>query len=263
MIEIASTTNPIFRNFPEPFSPSQSPDEFTRRMTFAGALRKTVILAICTSVCAVWLWKSLSEPHGLLLFPRSPYIALILLFVLVPLGLVGLSLWRKTLSRFTAPIYAMLQGVYFGFVAVVLEPRFHGVVMQIFCLTFTVCIALAFVYRFGLIRAADAFYKKLAYAVLGVVLYFAAAWLLPFIGVNVFPLILKGRGAALSGIIVIIAATTFISGYDIASKSAELNHPEYMEWHAAFGLIISMVWLYAEGLRIFFKDRVPNESPQA
>jgi uncharacterized YccA/Bax inhibitor family protein len=233
-------------------------------MTFYGAIRKTTILALWTSVCAVWIWNSLGQPQGTAApYPEKLFLFLLLLSALTPFALVGLSLWRKTLSQYTAPLYAMLQGVFFGFVAVALQQRFSNVVMQVFCLTFAVCITLAAAYRFALIRHSDVFNKKLLVALSGVGLYLAIAVLLPFIGVRIFPLILRGPGAAFSGVIVIFAATTFIAQFDLASKSAEQNHPEYMEWHAAFGLIISMVWLYLEGLRIFVKNRVPNEAHQA
>jgi uncharacterized YccA/Bax inhibitor family protein len=262
MIEIASTTNPIFRNFPAPPVP-EAPAESAPRMTFAGALRKTTILAMWTGVCAVWIWNTLSQPHPPPASTKAIFLGLMVLSVVAPFAMVWLSLWRKTLSPFTAPVYAMLQGVFFGFVSVALEPRFHGVVMQILCLTFFVCLALAYAYRFALIRPADHFNKKLVFALLGAASYIALAALLPRIGLQVFPLVTRGPGAAFSGALVIVAAVTFISVYDETAKSAEQNHPEYMEWHAALGLIMSMIWLYLEGLRLFIRGRVPNESHHA
>ena len=229
-------------------------------MTFAGAIRKTTILAAWTGVCAVWIWRGLTQhpaPNT-----KTMFEVLLVLSALAPFGLVALSIWRKSLSPFTAPMYAMLQGVFFGFICVALEQRFEGVAMQVFCLTFAICIALASGYRAGFIRPSDSFNMKFVFSLTGVVLYFAAAVLLPFIGIRIFPVIFHGKGLVFSAIVVIIAALTFISAFDMASKNAEQKHPLYMEWHAALGLSISLVWLYLEGLRLFIRNRVPNESHQ-
>jgi uncharacterized YccA/Bax inhibitor family protein len=258
MIEIVQTTNPIFRRFPVSSPDDHTCDEAAKQMTFAGSIRKTTILAAWTGICAVWIWKALTQnpdPNT-----KSMFQCLLVFSALAPFGLVALSLWRKTLSPFTAPVYAMLQGVFFGFVCVALERRFEGLPMQVFCLTFAICIALANGYRIGFIRPSDPFRMKFLFSLLGVAFYFAAALLLPHVGIRIFPVILHGRGLEFSAFVIIIAAVTFVSAFDLAAKNAEQKYPLYMEWHAALGLSISLVWLYLEGLRIFIKNRVPNES---
>jgi uncharacterized YccA/Bax inhibitor family protein len=258
MIEIASTTNPIFRYFPSSSQSALPQPTSAKRMTFSGVVRKTIILSVWTIVCAVSIWKALLQNAAANPFDAKFFLILLGFSGFAPFAIVVISIWNKPISHITAPIYAILQGVFLGFVGVGLEPRFPGVAMQAFCLSCCTCIALGCSYDFGLVRVTDHYNKKLAFALAGSVLYLGVAVLLEHAGFKVLPIVLHGRGAAFCAIVAIIAGITFIHGYDLAAKSAEQNHPEYMEWHAALGLILSLVWLYLEGLRIFFKDRVPN-----
>jgi uncharacterized YccA/Bax inhibitor family protein len=261
MIEIASTTNPIFRYFPSPFPAAAIfPTTSTKRMTFSGVVRKAIILSVWTIVCAVSIWKALLQNAAANPFDEKFFLVLLGFSGFAPFAIVVISIWNKPISHITAPIYAILQGVFFGFIAVGLEPRFPGVAMQAISLSCCTCIALGCSYDFGFVRVSDHFNKKFVFAVAGSALYLGVAILLSRAGFKVLPVVLHGRGAAFCALVAIIAGITFIHGYDLAAKSAEENHPEYMEWHAALGLILSLVWLYLEGLRIFFKDRVPNEA---
>jgi uncharacterized YccA/Bax inhibitor family protein len=263
MIEIANTSNPIFRRFPAPCTASGTTEQDAPRMSFNGAIRKTAILTLWTGICAVWIWNALSETRAPVpQYQETLFLILLAVSGVLPFVLVALSIWRKTLSPFLAPIYSMLQGVFLGFIAFAAESRFNGIAMQAFCLSFVLCIVYAAAYRFEYLRPSDKFNRKILFALLAAAVYFALAMALPFIGIRIFPAVLYGTGLAFSGLIVIVGGITFISTYDLACKSAQQNYPEYMEWHAAFGLIISMVWLYLEGLRVFIKDRVPNEAAQ-
>jgi uncharacterized YccA/Bax inhibitor family protein len=264
MIAIASTTNPIFRNFPAPFHrTSHRADESSRRSTLAGALQKGTLLTLCTAAVSLWIWNALTHVNhssGSATFEVRLLHVVLVISALTPFALVGLSLWRKSLSPYTAPAYATLQGAFFGFFAVACEHRFPGVVMQSICLSCAVCFTLGLAYLNGFVATSTPFRRKVLVALSGVPIYFVAAFLLTNLGLNVLPIVLHGRGAAISGIVAIIAASTFVSVFDLAASNTALDHPAYMEWHAALGLVVSLVWLYMEGLRLFIKDRIPSHS---
>jgi uncharacterized YccA/Bax inhibitor family protein len=118
-------------------------------------------------------------------------------------------------------------------------------------------------YLNGFVTDSTPFNRKVLFALAGIPVYFAAAYLLTNLGLNFLPVVLHGRGAAYCGIVAIVAAATFVSVFDLAARNTSLDHPAYMEWHTALGLVVSLAWLYLEGLRLFVKDRIPARNEPA
>jgi uncharacterized YccA/Bax inhibitor family protein len=255
MLEITSTTNPIFRSFPA--SGLQATGS-RKRMRFSGVARKTILLAVWTIVPAVAVWKFLQQGASANPFDAEFYLALLAMAATGPFTLLIISIWKKPAAPITAPLYAVFQGLFLGFFSVPLERSSPGVAMQAICITCCTCIVLACCYQFGLVRASDQFTKKIRFVPAGAAVYLVIAFLLSRYGLTIFPIVLHGRGAGICVLVAVFGSTTLISGYDLAAKAAEQNHPEYMEWYAALGLILSLVWLYLEGIRFFFKGRIPN-----
>jgi uncharacterized YccA/Bax inhibitor family protein len=255
MLEITSTTNPIFRNFP---ASSLESAGSTKRMTLTGVVRKTVILSVWTIVAAAGVWNGLHQDATANPFDEEFFFFLFALSGIVPFALAIISIWKKPVSPFTTPIYGLCQGMFLGFFSVALEQRFPGVSLEAICLSCCTCIALACCYQLGLVRASDPFTKKLRFVPAGAVVYLSAAFLLSQVGIKFLPIVMQRREVSICVLVAVISSITFISGYDLVARAVEQHHAEYMEWYAALGLILSLVWLYLEGIRIFFKDRVPN-----
>jgi uncharacterized YccA/Bax inhibitor family protein len=223
-------------------------------MTISGTVNKTGILVICAVATAAWTWN-------LFLNSRSPE-------AVMPLGLIGaigglivafVTIFKKTWAPVTAPIYALLEGLVLGTASAVLEVRFPGIAIQAVGLTFGTLIALLVVYRAGLIKVTDNFRLGVVAATGGIALFYVATMILGFFGVR-FPSVYGAGplGIGVSVFVVIIAALNLVLDFDFIESGARQGAPKYMEWYGAFGLMVTLIWLYLEILRLLSKIRSRN-----
>ena len=186
----------------------------------------------------------------------------------MPLGLLGMigglivavvTIFKKTWAPITAPIYALLEGLVLGSVSAMFEVRFPGIAIQSVGLTFGTLIALLLVYRSGLIKVTDNFRLGVVAATGGIALFYVATMILGFFGVR-FPSIYGAGplGIGISVFVVIIAALNLVLDFDFIESGARQGAPKYMEWYAAFGLMVTLIWLYLEILRLMSKLRSRN-----
>jgi uncharacterized YccA/Bax inhibitor family protein len=224
---------------------------FGEAMTLQGTVNKTGILLICTIATATWTWK-------LFLHSRSPG-------TVGPLALVGLigglifafaTVFKKTWAPVTAPIYALLEGLVLGSVSAMLELRFPGIAIQAVSLTFGTLVVLLLAYRSGLIRVTDKFRLGIVAATGGIALFYLIEMALGFFGVH-FAAINSGGaiGIGFSVFVVIIASLNLVLDFDFIEAGARAGAPKYMEWYGAFGLMVTLIWLYFEILRLLSKLR--------
>ena len=214
-------------------------------MTVQGTVNKTLILLFCVIVSAAWVW---GNPVQLapLFFP-----ALIGGFVV---GLV--TIFKKEWAPVTAPIYALLEGVLLGGISFFFEKSYPGIVMQAVGLTFGILLALLLVYKTGLIQVTDNFRLGVVAATGGIALYYLLAIVLGFFHIQV-PLIYDSGplGIAFSLFVVFIASLNLVLDFDFIEQGAERGAPRFMEWYGAFGLMVTLIWLYLEILRLLSKSR--------
>ena len=218
-------------------------------MTLSGAVNKTGILLICVIATAAWSWNR---------FLDAPESALPLLSV----GAIGgflvalVTVFKKAWSPVTAPLYALLEGLVLGCVSALYEARFHGIVLQAVGLTFSTLFALLLAYRSGWVRATENFKLGVVAATGGIMLLYLTELVLGFFGIR-FAAInnSSGIGVAFSIFVVIIAALNLVLDFDFIENGARSGAPKYMEWYAAFGLMVTLIWLYLEILRLLAKAR--------
>lgn len=218
-------------------------------MTLSGAVNKTGILLICVVATAAWSWNR---------FVTSPDSALPLLAV----GAIGgfvialVTVFKKNWSPVTAPAYALLEGLALGSISALYEARFHGIVMQAVGLTFGTLLALLMAYRSGLIRATENFKLGVVAATGGIMLLYLVEFALGFFGIHFAAINGSGPiGIGFSIFVVIIAALNLVLDFDFIENGARSGAPKYMEWYAAFGLMVTLIWLYLEILRLLTKSR--------
>src|SRR5271167_868072 len=216
-------------------------------MTISGTVNKTGILLICVVATAAWSWN---------LFTRSPESALPLLVV----GGIGgfivalVTVFKKTWSPVTAPVYALLEGLVLGSASAMLEVRFPGIAMQAVGLTFGTLVALLLAYRSGIIRATEQFKTGIVAATGGIAVFYLLQFVLGFFGVRFAAINGSGMiGIGFSVIVVIVAALNLVLDFDFIESGVNAGAPKYMEWYGAFGLIVTLVWLYLEILRLLAK----------
>jgi len=219
-------------------------------MTINGTINKTLILLALVIIPAVWVWnmfyESGIESIGLWMY-GGLFGGLIVAFV---------TIFKKTWAPFTAPIYAVLEGLLIGGLSAVIEAQFSGIVFQAVALTFGTLFAMLVTYRMGLIKVTEKFKMGVVAATGAIVVVYLVSLGLSFFSINV-PFIHSGGtlGILFSLFVVVIAALNLVLDFDFIEKGAEHGAPKYMEWYGAFGLIVTLVWLYIEFLRLLSKLR--------
>lgn len=219
-------------------------------MTLEGTVNKTGVLLSLCGASAVWSWRKMMEDPA----AAAPWIwpALIGGFIV---GLV--TIFKKPWAPVTAPVYAVLEGLLLGVISAAYERRFGGIVFQAVVLTFGTLFALLAAYRSGAIQATDNFRLGVVSATGAIaVLYLVDLGLAFFAGIRV-PFIHESgpMGILFSLFVVGLAALNLVLDFDFIEKGAASGAPKYMEWYGAFGLLVTLVWLYLEILRLLSKTR--------
>jgi uncharacterized YccA/Bax inhibitor family protein len=216
------------------------------RMTINGTVNKTAILLGLLVLTAAWVWgkATAQEPVGLYLMGG----------VFGGLILAIATVMKPQWSPITAPAYAALEGLFIGGISAMFEARFPGIVIQAVALTFGTLFCLLVAYRSGMIRATENFKLGVAAATGGIFLVYLVTMVLGFFGVSV-PMIYGAGpvGILFSLFVVVIAALNLVLDFDFIEHGAERGAPKYMEWFGAFGLMVTLIWLYIEILRLLAK----------
>jgi uncharacterized YccA/Bax inhibitor family protein len=215
----------------------------TKSMTIAGTVNKTAILLAILFVMAMFAWNEGPAAGGFILVGAIGG----LIFALV-------TVWKQTWAPVTTPIYAAFEGLALGGISAVFESRFPGIVSQAIFLTFGTLAALLVAYQSGWIKATENFKLGVVAATGGIFFVYLISFILSFFGVNI-PLI---HGSGVFGIlfsifVVVIAALNLVLDFDFIERGVEQGAPKYMEWYGAFGLMVTLVWLYLEILRLLSK----------
>jgi uncharacterized YccA/Bax inhibitor family protein len=176
-------------------------------------------------------------------------------------SLVGLAVAIATIVRprwspVTAPIYALVEGVVLGLVSMWFEASYPGIAIQAVALTFGVFGVMLVLYRTGVIKVTQRFRAGVLGATLGIAVVYLASLVLGLFGVRVpFLNDASPLGILISLAIVTVAALNLVLDFDLIDRGARSGAPAYMEWYAAFGLLVTLVWLYLELLRLLAKLR--------
>jgi uncharacterized YccA/Bax inhibitor family protein len=218
------------------------------RMTLNGTVNKTGFLLLLAIVPAVWIWQQVYEGgatnvQGWMIGGAIG-------------GLIAamVTIFKPTLAPFSAPVYAALEGLFLGGISAFFEMRYPGIVIQAIALTFGTLAVLLMAYRSGLIRATENFKLGIVAATGAVFMIYMATMVLGFFGVSIPYIHGSGViGILFSLVVVVIAALNLVLDFDFIERGVEQGAPKYMEWYGAFGLMVTLVWLYLEILRLLSK----------
>jgi len=156
----------------------------------------------------------------------------------------------------TAPIYALLEGLVLGGLSAVLELRYPGIAIQAVSLTFGTLFVLLIAYRSGWIKVTQKFRLGVVAATGGIFFFYLLEMVLSFFGIQFTSINGSGViGIGFSLIVVGIAALNLVLDFDFIEQGVQLGAPRYMEWYGAFGIMVTLVWLYLEILRLLAKMR--------
>ncbi len=224
------------------------------RMTLNGTVNKTGILLICAMATAAWTWHLFLPEHDM-----SAVAPLMMLGVFGGLICAMVTMFKKQWSAVTAPAYALLEGLALGGFSAMLELRYSGIAMQAVSLTFGTLFVLLFLYRTGVIKVTQKFRLGVVAATGGIFFFYLAEMLLGFFGIHFTSINGSGPiGIGFSLIIVGVAALNLVLDFDFIEQGVQYGAPKYMEWYGAFGIMVTLVWLYLEMLRLLSKMRSRN-----
>ena len=218
-------------------------------MTIQGTVDKASILVVLTTLAAAYTWHMYYAGQIEQLMPWMMGGA-IGGFVI---GMV--TCFKMDWAPVTAPVYAICEGLFLGGLSSILDAQYHGIVLQAVMLTFGTLAALLGAYKIGLIRATDKFKRGVIAATGGICLLYLVTIVMSFFHVSFLPSIYGNGpiGIGFSVIVVIIAAMNLVIDFDFIEQGAAAGAPKYMEWYGAFGLLVTLVWLYLEILRLLAK----------
>lgn len=219
-------------------------------MTINGAINKTFILFGLLVLSSGYVWSLFAQGamDKVNMLMMVGFIASIVSFIVIMFN-------RKSLA-ITAPIYALAEGLVIGGISANFELQFKGIVIQAVGMTLMALFSMLVLYRIGAIRCTDKFRSVILISTMSV----AGIYLLSIIG-SFFHLQIPGIfGSGLIGIgfslvVVVIAALNLIIDFDFIEQGSQQMLSKNYEWYGAFGLMVTLVWLYLEILRLLSKLR--------
>ena len=212
------------------------------KMTLSGTVNKTGISLLLVIISAGYTWGNPSM-H----------------IMMIPAGIVGFILalatvFKPTIGHITVPAYAVAQGILLGVISMYFNSMYPGIVVQAVFLTFGTLGALLLAYKSGLIAATENFKLGIAAATGGIAILYLINFIMGFFGSGIGIISSNNNmGILFSGFVVVIAALNLVLDFDFIEEGAEMGAPKYMEWYGAFGLLVTLIWLYLEILRLLAK----------
>lgn len=221
-------------------------------MTVKGTMSKFILLLFLTIAGAIYTWT---------MFDAGKYNTL---SMLTWTGVIGgfvcviVMSFRPQASRYLAPLYSILEGFFLGGISVIvnaaLAKKFPNVIFMAIGVTFAVAIAMFLLYSFRIIKPTEKFKSVIFSATAGIALFYLATIVLRLFHVNLpFMYDSSPLGIGISLFVIVIAALNLIIDFGQIEDGANMGAPKFMEWYGAFGLLVTIVWLYIEVLKLFMR----------
>jgi len=232
--------NPVLRE--SAFRPSQTAEQAIQRpMTLQGTINKTFLLLF---ICVIGAFISWTNPA---------WQAYTWGIVLAALALVLVISFKPKTAPFLAPVYALAEGLLLGCISAAYNAQWNGIVFNAVAATILVFLIMLFLYKSQIVRVTPGFIKVIYTATIAIFFLYVGSWILSLLGVST-------SSSPLSIIIsiVVCAVAAFylmIDFYFIDVMTKHYNAPKYMEWYGAFGLLVTLVWLYIEILNLLGKTQ--------
>lgn len=218
-------------------------------MTLNGTVHRTFFLLCLVVASAAFSWGQLFV---------NPHLLMGLVFTGVIGGLITalVTIFKKPWAPVSAPIYALFEGLAIGGISGVFELQYPGIVMQAVGLTFGTLFCLLAAYRTGLISPTENFKLGVIAATGGICAIYLVSLVMRLFGSDVPMIHDSGAfGIGFSLFVVVVAALNLVLDFDFIEQGVENGAPKYMEWYSAFGLVVTLIWLYLEILRLLAKSR--------
>ncbi|MBI9056301.1 MAG: Bax inhibitor-1/YccA family protein [Labilibaculum sp.] len=224
-------------------------EDYSESMTVNGTINKIGLSLFFLVAAASYTWG---------LFANSGNSAVIMPWLIG--GAIGglifalITSFKPVWAPYTTPIYALLEGLMLGGLSALMNSYYPGIVVQAVGLTFATLFAMLFAYKSGLIKVTQKFKAGVVAATGGIFIFYMLNWILGMFGFGLhFANDYSLMSIGISLFVVVIAALNLVLDFDFIEKGAQSGAPKYMEWYGAFGLMVTLVWLYVELLRLLAK----------
>ena len=217
-------------------------------MTLNGTTTKSFVLVLLAIFSAAFTWREYMSGNTGILMPA------ILVGGIGGFIIAMVTIFKPRFAPVTAPLYAVFEGLLLGAISARYEQAWAGLPMQAVGLTFMVFVAMLTVYRTGLIKVTEKFRFGVFAATGGIALFYLLSIVLSFFGIRI-PMVHEAGivGIGFSLVVVTVAALNLVLDFDFIERGVAARAPGYMEWYGAFGLLVTLVWLYLEMLRLLSK----------
>lgn len=228
--------------------PPGTPANTQEVMTTEGTVNKTMILLLLAVISASFTWSLVLKPGGqdtaFVLMIGGMFSAFIVAMV---------AIFKPKTSPYLAPTYALLEGLALGGISAVVNQRYPGLATQAVGLTFGTLGVMLVAYRTKLIQVTDKFRMGVVAATGGIAVFYLISMVLRMVGVGSGFLAYNASSPLAIGIslvVVVVAALNLVLDFDMIERGTRYRAPKFMEWYAAFSLMLTLVWLYLELLRL-------------
>ena len=216
------------------------------RMTAEGAVMKTVALLFLVICAGAYTWSQVTRGENVGPWMVAGFVG----------GLISClaTVFKPRWSPISAPIYALCQGLAMGGLSAFFEIKYPGIVLNAIGLTLGVLLIMLASYRLGWLRATPAFTRGVVCATAAIALFYLVTMVSRLFGMQT-PMLHDGGllSIGISLVVVCVAALNLILDFSVIEEGAAQGAPIYMEWYAAFGLVVTLLWLYVEILRLLSK----------
>ena len=220
-------------------------------MTVQGTLQKFGFLFLMVLGSSFYSWKEFSSGGNVQpLIYIGAFGGLIVALVIV---------FKRQWAGYLAPLYALLEGLFIGAISAMYNNAFAesapNIIMTAVGLTFAVVIAMYLLYSFKIIKVTQKLRSVIITATMGIFIFYMLTWVMQMFGINGMTFLHEGStfGIIFSLVVVGIASLNLLLDFDMIEQGVASGQPKYMEWYGAFGLLVTIVWLYLEILRLLSK----------
>lgn len=217
----------------------------TGQMTMKGTATKTLLLFALVFLTATITWKMFGAGSS----------ALMPCIIAGGIGSFVCALvccFKQDMAHIFGPIYALCEGLLLGAVSAQYDAIFDGIVLQAFMITMAVSAVVFVCYRQGILRASNTFVKVIAFATMGIGAFYLITFVANLFGAHISVMNMGWVGIVIQLVIVGIAALNLVLDFKTIEDGVQTGAPAQFEWYAAFGLMVTLVWIYLEILRLLF-----------
>ncbi len=224
----------------------------SKPMTIQGAINKTFILLAIVVATGAYSWNLLARgfsDKAYLLMIASAIIGLILAIV---------TAFKPKISPYSAPLYALCEGLLTGVVSYTYNAAFEGIVVNAIGITLLSLFSMLFLYKTGIIKATEKFRTVIFTSTCAIAIFYLAGFIGALIGHPMTVFNGSTMGIVISIVICAIASLNFILDFDFFERGQNNVLPDYFEWYCGFSLLVTVIWLYIEILRLLAQMQKRN-----